>query len=140
MTDFIGEFRIDVERSNGRPPSVVVIGELDLATADQLETALRELATEVHGVVVDLSSCSFVDSSGLRAILVAAKLFEGRDRDGAAPDRDGAAPAGRRATRGCLVIAAPRPSVQRVLEISGVDQGVPVFATRSDALEAVAAD
>ena len=130
VNDWIGQFRVDVEQSDGLPASVAVTGELDLATADQLETALRELsasAASAAGAVVDLGNCSFVDSSGLRAILVGARLFADAAEDGAAP-------------RPRLVLAAPGPSVLRVLEISGVDQGVPIFATSAEAVEAVTAD
>lgn len=125
VSDSIREFRVEVERSDG-PPSVAVTGELDLTTADQLEAALRELSASFPAAVVDLEGCQFVDSSGLRAIMVGARLFA------AAADNGEAA-------RPQLVIAAPEPGVQRVLEISGIDQGVPVFATREDAIEAVAA-
>ena len=130
VNDSIGEFRVDVEQSDGLPASVAVTGELDIATADQLETALRQLsasAASTKGAVVDLGNCSFVDSSGLRAILVGARLFAEAGADGAA-------------ARPRLVLAAPGPSVLRVLEISGVDQGVPIFATSAEAVEAVAAD
>jgi anti-anti-sigma factor len=48
-------------------------GELDVAATPALEDALAELATEpgVQGVVVDLSQLEFMDSSGLRAVVLA---------------------------------------------------------------------
>jgi anti-sigma B factor antagonist len=56
---------------------VVVAGEIDLSTADQLDAAIRQAeATETDRIVVDLSAMSFVDSTGLGVLLEAIK----RDR------------------------------------------------------------
>lgn len=51
---------------------VSVQGELDIATAAELE---RELLAGLRGrdVVLDLQAVSFMDSSGLRALLVASR-------------------------------------------------------------------
>ena len=49
-------------------------GELDLATAPDLEHALEtQLATAVTDVVLDLRGVTFIDSSGLRVVLVASR-------------------------------------------------------------------
>lgn len=49
------------------------LGELDLATAGALDEALRAWLDDPAGgeLVVDLSGVTFMDSSGLRAVLVA---------------------------------------------------------------------
>jgi anti-sigma B factor antagonist len=48
---------------------VVVSGELDLATAPQLTSAIEALAgTWVQRVVVDLAAVTFMDSSGVAAL------------------------------------------------------------------------
>jgi anti-anti-sigma factor len=74
-------------------------GELDLATAPRLTEAL--LRTPVRGEVsLDLSEISFLDSSGVHAILAFA-----RSRNGS----------------GQLVILNPSEPVARVLEIAGID-------------------
>jgi anti-anti-sigma factor len=82
-------------------------GELDLATAGDLGAALstRELR---HPLVLDFSGVSFMDSSGLRALLEAV-----RSRDG----------------NGALVILKPQSHVQRVFDISLPD-GVPGLEVR----------
>jgi anti-anti-sigma factor len=51
---------------------ISVQGELDIATASELE---RELRASLSGgdVVLDLEPVSFMDSSGLRALLVASR-------------------------------------------------------------------
>jgi anti-sigma B factor antagonist len=56
---------------DGDGVTLSVTGELDLATAPELRTALDELRAARTDVVLDLSSLSYVDSSGL-AILVGA--------------------------------------------------------------------
>jgi anti-anti-sigma factor len=50
---------------------VRVRGELDLATSPALEAVLRALATDRHPAVLDLSELRFIDSSGLRLLLLA---------------------------------------------------------------------
>ena len=51
---------------------VMVSGELDLRTGPQLVNAVESMAgTEVQRVVIDLSRVTFMDSSGLSALLLA---------------------------------------------------------------------
>jgi anti-anti-sigma factor len=64
-----GTFRCDVlpERDRVR---IALAGELDLATALQLDQAVRELLeTGFEHVVLDLTDLVFLTSSGLRVIL-----------------------------------------------------------------------
>jgi anti-sigma B factor antagonist len=57
-------------------------GELDLATASTLEAALQEAesANNAVPIVLDLRQLAFIDSSGLRVMLAAAKRADDRDR------------------------------------------------------------
>ncbi len=51
---------------------VVVVGELDLATAGRLEARLRELGEAgFEHLVLDLHGLTFIDCAGLRAVLAA---------------------------------------------------------------------
>lgn len=52
-------------------------GELDIASVPAFEEALE--ATDTQNVVVDLRGLTFMDSTGLRAILVAAKSAASSD-------------------------------------------------------------
>jgi anti-sigma B factor antagonist len=54
-------------------------GELDMAGAMTLDAAVERLAGEpgVEGIVLDLSGVSFMDSSGLRAVMVADRRASG---------------------------------------------------------------
>jgi anti-sigma B factor antagonist len=46
-----------------------LVGELDVASASQLEQRLRELAEQGDPVVLDLGRLQFIDSSGLRELV-----------------------------------------------------------------------
>ena len=108
---------MDVEVTEASGSTVVrVRGELDLATAPQLDEALGGIDPGGH-VVVNLSEVGFLDSSGL------AVLLQARQRLGAA---DGAE----------LRLVVSRPSILRVLEVTGLMAVFPVFDTLGDATEA----
>jgi len=52
---------------------VTLIGELDIAVADGVEERLRRLREAGHAVRLDLSQLEFIDSSGVRAIVLGLK-------------------------------------------------------------------
>ena len=91
-------------RSERRGGGVVVWlqGELDMATAGELRRALTaELDREPGAVAVDLTELSFVDSSGIGALVVASRQAS-----------DG----------GCaFVLHCPGRAVRRALQLTGVD-------------------
>ena len=102
MTDFpIPEaFSVRIEQRGGA--SVVVpTGELDLATAPALESALaRAFQEATEQVVLDLRELEFIDSSGLRTLLTARRQAED-------------------ARRSFSLVAGHR-GLERTLEIAGV--------------------
>ena len=55
----------------GQSVTVAVIGELDIATVPRFSARMGELARRGHlrEVVMDLSGLTFVDASGLRALV-----------------------------------------------------------------------
>jgi anti-anti-sigma factor len=64
--------RIAVERT-GTTIRVAASGEVDISTVEHLREQLRlQLATDAEIVVADLSDVTFIDSSGLHALLDAA--------------------------------------------------------------------
>lgn len=95
-----------------------VSGELDQATAPELEDALRVPHEGDDGsVFVDLSSCEFIDSTGLSLLVEAQRrLSENGHR---------------------LVICCPRSEVRRLLELTGIDTAIGIFDTREEALAAL---
>jgi anti-anti-sigma factor len=54
-------------------------GEIDMATAPQLGDALGAVSDRATRVVVDLSAVSFLDSSGLNALVHAQRELAGRE-------------------------------------------------------------
>jgi anti-anti-sigma factor len=113
-------FRAEIEAAEDGTRAVVVAGELDQATLPELQRALDEVIETGSGnLLIDLSECSFIDSSGLAALVSA------RERMTAAGD-------GRR-----FAICCGSPQVQRLLEITGLDKAMGVVATRDEALEAL---
>jgi anti-sigma B factor antagonist len=87
---------------------VRVEGDLDLANAPAFDEKLTAAAND-SDLVVDLSACTFLDSSGLRAIAATARE----------PRR--------------VSIVATDPSILRVLEITALDTMVAVHASLDDA-------
>ena len=93
-----------------------VEGEVDLANAEELGSALRTRAAEEgSAVVLDLRGVPFMDSTGLKVVLIAS-------RDLAGP---------------LAVIAGAGSAVARLLDLAGVADRVPRFETEEDALGAL---
>jgi anti-sigma B factor antagonist len=84
-------------------------GELDLATAPDLEELVMGRLAEGGRVVLDLRELSFMDSNGVR-VLVAAHARAAGDGEGA------------------LTIVRPLRggAVERVIEVSGIDRALPL--------------
>ena len=85
-----------------RPPCLSVAGELDIGTAPVLREALLRLLadTDVEDVIVDLSGVTFVDSSGLAVLLMAARRWAAEE------DR--------------LIVRNPSRVVDRIFDLTGV--------------------
>jgi anti-anti-sigma factor len=100
-----GAFTIETSQEAGHAV-VLPRGELDLATAPELEELVLGLMADGVSVVLDLRGLSFMDSSGVR-VLVAARA---RASDGG----------------GELTIVRPERggAVDRILEVSGIDQAL----------------
>jgi anti-sigma B factor antagonist len=102
--------------------AVSVLGELDLSTAPELKGPLEEVLDDGAGsVLIDLSGCEFIDSTGIALIVRAWQRLDG----------DGSGRA--------LVICSQNDQVRRVLEITGLELSIPVHLTRGDALAALTA-
>jgi anti-sigma B factor antagonist len=96
---------LEISHTNG---TVVLSGELDLATADALTSSIGQVDGD-GPLVLDCSQLTFMDSSGLRVLLGVVR--------------------GRTPGSG-VVILKPRPSVKRVLDISLPD-GIPGLEVRT---------
>jgi anti-anti-sigma factor len=96
------DFEVRVVCGLGRRPTVVVRGELDRATVHKLTAALGVAMTGNPCIEVDLTEATFMDTSGVRA-LVDAYL-----RLGQLPE--------------AILIRDPSPAVRELLALAGVDQ------------------
>jgi anti-sigma B factor antagonist len=96
-------------------PVVTVPEEVDITNAPGLRAALLEAAADGSpALVVDMTRTRFCDSAGLRVLVDAHKraVAEG----------------------GAVVLAVPAAAVLRVLEITGIDQVIPSFASLGEAV------
>lgn len=63
-------FEINREHRDGKD-RLCIVGELDMATATRLDETVQALLRQGAGeLVIDLSGLSFVDSSGLRLLII----------------------------------------------------------------------
>jgi anti-sigma B factor antagonist len=57
--------------------NLILTGELDIAYGAQLEEMVKHLcAADVKGIALDLSGLTFIDSTGIRAIVSAQRLCQ----------------------------------------------------------------
>lgn len=100
-----GQLTLRSERE-GQTHTICLFGELDLATADDVQAELERVeSTDAEEIVLDLSGLKFMDSTGVRLIVNA----HARAR------ADGIR----------LTLLRGRPAVQRVMELSGIDVLLP---------------
>lgn len=101
--------------------TIFVHGELDLSTAPELEGPLEATLESGEGsVLIDLSQCEFIDSTGIALIVRAWQRLDSGENGRA------------------LVICSRNEQVRRVLEITGLELSIPVHETRDEALAAIA--
>jgi stage II sporulation protein AA (anti-sigma F factor antagonist) len=102
------DLSLTTKKSGGRA-IVAVKGDLDAFSARSLEAEVAHLvAGKTSDVVFDLSGTFFLDSSGLRALLVAERSVLDHG--------------------GQITLRAPSEPVQRLLEITGLSEHFPVEA------------
>jgi len=92
---------------------LAVVGELDLFSYPLLRDRVRAVTMPGRSVALDLSGVSFVDSSGLGAVVGARTHV--RDSGGR-----------------FAVIAPPNSPLMRLLSLTGLDQVLPSHASREE--------
>jgi anti-anti-sigma factor len=113
-------FEVKVGEPQDGVRTISVRGELDLSTAPDRERPLEEtLAGDRGSILIDLSECEFIDSTGI-ALIVRAWQRLVSDGDG----RE-------------LALCSQNDQVRRVLEITGLELSIPVHLTRDDALSEI---
>jgi anti-anti-sigma factor len=93
-------FTIEIDDDDAR--RFRLIGELDLATSPSLLETLSPLTDQPGDLRLDLAGLEFIDSSGIRALLMIA--------EGLGP-------------RGRLILAGASSPVERTLRLVGIDRG-----------------
>lgn len=100
-----------------------VNGELDLSTATQLEGPLDDaVASPASAVLIDLSDCTFIDSTGIALVVRAWQRVDAGAGNGG---------------EGGLVLCCQNEQVRRVLEVTGLEHSLRVFGTRDEAVAAL---
>jgi anti-anti-sigma factor len=89
---------LTVERASDG--TLVLSGELDLATAHVLQTALDQ-SGQGGDITLDLAGLEFMDSTGIKLIITAARKLEGRS---------------------WLILRSPGAPIRRVLELVQIDR------------------
>jgi anti-anti-sigma factor len=94
----------------GARRTLVLSGEVDLATAPQLEGAVQQACADgARALTLDMGALTFIDSRGLRAILEARKLC---------------------ATYEATFFLTPGPpQIQRLFEVTGLLSALPFRAS-----------
>jgi anti-sigma B factor antagonist len=99
-------FDLSISQHNGF--SIVrMSGELDLASSDRLSELLADLSDQT--VVVDLAELTFIDSSGIAALVAAKDRLQTAGRE--------------------LVLTRPQANVDRVLEMTGLEEWISQWRT-----------
>ncbi|MFK7905387.1 MAG: STAS domain-containing protein [Chitinophagales bacterium] len=96
----------------------LLVPKLNTLFAPDLKSELTILHNEgIRNIILDLEKVSFVDSSGLSAILVGNRLCK--------------------SSKGSLIVAAPNTNVNRLLKISQLDSVLTIIATVQQARDYV---
>ena len=100
MPDAGRNLRIEVADTTS-PTTVVLIGEIDISTSGRVREALIAISSSGENkVVIDMTNVTFMDSTGLAALVGPLKRF--------------------RSMNGEIVLRSPASGVKKVLEITGL--------------------
>jgi len=109
-------FEVKSEELEDGIRTFTVRGELDMGTAPDLERELEPALTDHDtSVMLDLSECEFIDSTGIALVV---RLWQQLEQG-----------AGR------LVLCSPNLQVRRLLQITGVESSIPMHEQREAALD-----
>jgi anti-anti-sigma factor len=110
------EVRVPDVTSNGMPYVVEVSGDIDIASVANLEEPVIGAIREGRRpVILELSDCWFIDSSGIRLLLRAQHLLAEQSAG----------------THQLAVVA--RDDVARLLRLVSLDKVIPVVGSRAEA-------
>jgi anti-anti-sigma factor len=106
-------FEIDISPRPDPGTVIAIRGELDVATAGEAEKVTQAAVGRPGPLLLDLSDCAFVDSTGLRFVLrLNRKLADGRPG---------------------MAVLVRQPNVWRAFSLTAINKRLPVFADRGEA-------
>ena len=116
----IPQFEIGSELGPEGVCIVRVAGEADMSHEEELRAELRRaVASDATAIVVDLTECEFIDSTGVRALLLS------REAQGSEMGSQG------------MAVAASSEQILRVLSVMGIDRVIPIRPTVDEAVTAL---
>jgi anti-sigma B factor antagonist len=116
----IPQFEIDSGPGPDGVRVVTIRGEVDMSHEQELRGELRRAAASgADGIVVDLTECEFIDSTGVRALLLS------REAQGAKEGSER------------LAVAAASEQILRILSVMGIDRVIPIRPTVEEAAAAL---
>jgi anti-sigma B factor antagonist len=112
------------EISSGPGPEgacvVRIAGEVDMSHEEELRAELRSaVESKASGIVVDLTECEFIDSTGVRALLLSREAQQAED--GSVK----------------LAVAAASEQILRILSVMGIDRVIPIRPSVDEASAAL---
>lgn len=96
---------------------VALSGRIDIAGTHEIDVKLRSVSSSRNAVVIDLARVEFIASMGLRSLVLAAKAIASR--------------------QGKVVLLSPKPEIEEVIRVSGIDSLMPVHDDAESAIGAV---
>ncbi len=97
------DFKISEQKTSETSTLLTLTGRLDAASAPQLKTCIKDLVdTGCDKFILDISSVSFLDSSGLAVLVSGLKTIRERD--------------------GWLKLAGGNPQVLSIFKMTGLDR------------------
>jgi len=97
---------------------ITIVGELDIATSPRVRELLSDAARdEERPLVIDLTGCDFVDSTGLATLLHGAKPAQNGESN--------------------VALVCVGGEVRKLLELTAIDMTISVYETLESAIQAV---
>lgn len=92
---------------------IEVEGEIDTATVEELKAAIENVfSSNLHSLVIDLRESSFMDSTGLKALVMTHRRFDEVGR--------------------AFAVAVSGGPISRLIDLSGVDSFVRIVDSTDD--------
>lgn len=106
-------------RTEDRGEAVVLhpSGEVDLATVSNLWAMMKSAGEDGRHVIVTLNEITYIDSTGIKALLDVHRLLRQRSQR--------------------LVLADPTSMVRKVIEITALEKVIPVYASLEEAVQSL---